>query len=147
MSKRQFYVALIVLAVSGLMGGVLSTWLLPGRAAYAQEQAAAQEIRAEKFVLVDAAGKTRAMLYLLDGRPGLVFYDEAGKPRAILEILDGEPVLQFASAAGKPRAALGAQGLTLYDAVGMPRAAVRLSDDEPKFYVFDEAGRTRWQAP
>ena len=37
MTRRQFYVALVVLGVSGLVGGLLSSWLLPGRAAWAQE--------------------------------------------------------------------------------------------------------------
>ena len=37
LNRRQFYVALAVLAVSGLLGGALATWLMPGRAAWAQE--------------------------------------------------------------------------------------------------------------
>jgi len=61
MTKRQYYVALAVLAASGLLGGALATWL-PGRAAWAQGEGAAKELRAESFVVVDEAGKTRAAL-------------------------------------------------------------------------------------
>ena len=33
MTKRQYHGALAVLVVSGLLGGALSNWLLPGRTA------------------------------------------------------------------------------------------------------------------
>jgi len=39
MSRRQYVVALIVLAVSGLMGGALSTWLIRRDAEMAMWQA------------------------------------------------------------------------------------------------------------
>ncbi len=78
MSSRQFKWALLVLAVSGLVGGALSSWLLPGRAAFAREEAL-QVVTARAFRLVDEADQQRAVLDLRDnGQPNLAFFDAAG---------------------------------------------------------------------
>ena len=46
MTRRQFYVALVVLFVGGLVGGLLSSWLLPGGVAWAQGEGVPKEARA-----------------------------------------------------------------------------------------------------
>ncbi|MGC9320570.1 MAG: hypothetical protein ACP5KN_21225 [Armatimonadota bacterium] len=107
MTRRQYYGALIVLAVSGLAGGALGSWLMPGRAAWAQEDGrmteprtmaevgAAKEVRAERFVLVDGVGHERALLTTsLVGHagPALSFWDRDGNVSAILGVVDPQPV-------------------------------------------------------
>jgi len=121
MTRRQFYVALVVLAASGLVGGGLSNWLLPGRAAWAQEQGA-QEVRAERFVVVDEAGRERAELGFRDGDPGLKMYDSTGQLRLWLSLINGNPGLNLLTADDHPAADFFADedgsALTLWDEGG-----------------------------
>ncbi len=92
-----------MLVVSGLLGGALSNWLLPGRTAWAQGEGAAKELRAERFVLVDAAGEERAALRIMEGEPGLALGDEAGQTRmSLAQLLWGlDPSLKLYDAAGE----------------------------------------------
>ena len=66
MSKGQYRVALAVLAVAGLLGGMLGSWILPRPAAWAQEGTEAapvvEEVRARRFVVVDEEERERAVL-------------------------------------------------------------------------------------
>ncbi len=120
----------VLLVVAGLVGGALSNVLLQGGPALAQGGAVAKEIRAERFALVDAAGKERATLTLADGEPGLHFVDSAGRPRAALRLLGGPGV------AGEP-------GLVFLDTAGRRRAVLRLcfGGNEPELQFYDaEAG-------
>ena len=101
MTRRQYFGALLVLSVSGLIGGALSVWLLPGRVAWAQEPPG-REIRAESFVLVDANGQTRGSLSLSEtGQPTLVLNDEAMTPRAGIALEDGEPIAMSVAEPGR----------------------------------------------
>jgi len=52
MSSRQFKLLVVLVVVSGLVGGALGSWLLPGRAAFAQEEAL-EVVTARQFRLVD----------------------------------------------------------------------------------------------
>lgn len=78
MTRRQFYVAMVVLAVSGTVGGALLNWLLIGRIAYAQEGYSANEVRAKRFVVIDDSGAAKAEFGTIVGSPHLTLYDEAG---------------------------------------------------------------------
>lgn len=91
MTRRQYFVALIVLAASGLAGGALSSWLMPGRAVWAQKQCAEKEVRADRFVLVDEARTERAVMATsLPGHagPGLWFFDGTAKTGAVLGVVE-----------------------------------------------------------
>ena len=91
----------VVLVVAGIVGGALSNAVFQGRSA--QGKGVAKEVRAERFVMVDELGVTRAELGLLkDEQPGLALYDEAGSMRAMLGLEeDGRPVLEFYDEAGR----------------------------------------------
>src|SRR5690242_7201059 len=99
--------------IAGLLGGVLSSWFLGGAPVFAQkappqEKTPPQEkvLQAERFVVVDPAGKLRAVLSVAaDDSFSLRLYDAAGKQRLALGILaDGSPSLVLKDPAGKPRA-------------------------------------------
>lgn len=168
MTRRQFHVALAVLCVSGLVGGFVSGLVVPGRAAWAQD--VAKELRAERFVLADAAGGERAelgfgewgepalslydetgrlgaTLLLPIGAPRLWLYDEAGEPRAFLGMGEGEPSLGLWDEAGNPRVDVGTMdgepSVVLRDAAGTMRAALALRSDVPELQLCDTAGEPR----
>jgi hypothetical protein len=156
MTKGQFRWALLVLVVSGLVGGLLGSWLLPGRAALAQEQAGAEKVvTAKRFRLVDDQGRGRAALGFDEGGdPSLRLYDAAGKDRACLAISGGvSPQLGLFDAKGKMRAFLwlladGSPALWLCDAAGNERACLSLTaDGSPRLERIDAAGKMLWPAP
>ena len=146
MTRRQYFGALIVLAVSGLTGGVLSTWLLPGQVAWAQE-GTVKEVRAERFVLVDETGRERALLYkTIEGNPMLRLDDAAGYPAVTLGSLEGKPGLVLWDAGG-PRATLAVIGgyaqLSLKDPAGQGRVTLGASEHATGLWLSDAAGRDR----
>jgi len=175
MTSRQFYVALAVLAMSALAGGLLGDWLLPGRTAWAQAESrpleppptqaasAAKEVRAERFILVDGTGQKRAILAVLSGDPILSLMDAAGQPRVILTVMGGDPRLWLDDGAGHMRVRLGLidgePGLWLADAAGQNRVvlgSVKTEDTRTGAIIkypistislFTETGRGLWQAP
>ncbi len=136
---RPNFVCLLLAAVGG---GVVALSLaaalghvLP--AAEAAAPAVPGVVRAQRFELVDAAGKLRAGLEVRGaGSAGLVLYDARGTGRAWLLVADdGTPSLDLRDAAGKLRAGLevygddGSAGLTLTDAVGTGRAWLAVGAD------------------
>ncbi len=167
MTRRQFHLALAVLCLSGLVGGFVSGLVVPGRAAWAQAprtvdevppveppsaesmqgRIASEEIRAQRFVMVDTAGRTRATLTVFEGEPGLALWDEAGRPRARLSIFEGDPWIGLFDEEGKPRATLhlseGEPILSFQDEAGEARAALHLVAGAPGLRLFDAAGQIR----
>lgn len=145
MTRRQFFVALVVLFVGGVIGGAFNTWLMPGGPAWAQGNlpraedvppadpglaVVPKEVRAERFVLVDEAGRERAELAMVDEQPMLRLLDEAGVARAQFGFGD-----------------VGAEGvhffepeLSLLDADGQKRAVVNLVAGHPQLMLLDEMG-------
>lgn len=73
MSKSQYSLVLLVAMVSGLVGGVTASWLLPVRV-----------LRAARFEAVDKRGKVRATL----DKSGLVFLPQEGETAPVA--LDAE---------------------------------------------------------
>lgn len=151
MSKRQYYGALAVLAVSGLLGGALSNWLLCGGAAWAQDEGAAKQVRCESFVLVDDVGKTRAHMGLLNGDPVLELYDAMGERRAALGLEEGDPGLVLYASNGLGEVVLGHLAgdpvLACYDIADVVRVELRPVQDNPMPKLSGPAGRAVWQAP
>ena len=135
--------------------------------------AVVNEVRARRLVLVDAAGRERAVLRMVEDAPGLVLRDAAGKTRAVLDVDEDGPGLALFDAAGKGCAGLGVHkdgpvlrlfdvdgktraglgvhksgsGLYLYDESGKTRAGLAVNADGPGLALFDAAGKTIWSAP
>ena len=123
MTSTQYMMALVVLVVSGLVGGALGSWLMRRKAPWARGVAVPGVVTATRFRLVDAEEKERAVLGITaDGTTGLGLLDAAGKLRVALGITaDDTLILRMADVAGKQRATLavgadGSPGLVLYDA-------------------------------
>jgi hypothetical protein len=126
-NKRLRLLALGVVVLSG--GSLL---LAAATAVRARLPQPVRIVEAERFVLRDASGKTRAVLGMDADGLGLRFYDASGKVRAVLGLIADWPRLTLSDASGKPRAWLegtpDGAALDLTDASGKPRA--ELSVDE-----------------
>jgi len=101
---------------AGAFFGVRS--LAPGPA-YAQDEP--EVVRATKFELVDAVGKTKASLHLSRvGEPLLFMYGTDGRVRLSLSVVGDEPGLDLRDSEGYDRFSLSAQNggstLTMLDA-------------------------------
>ena len=90
---------------------------------------AAKGIRANRFIVVDENGKTRAWMVADEGGSELVLADENHKRCAWLSIGEGGPVL------------------TLFDENGKTRVALSAAEDGPKLKLFDDNGKVIWHAP
>src|SRR5215217_3140990 len=86
-------VSSVVSAVVTFVSGALI--LAPISGAASTQQPTAPVVRAERFELVDTAGKTRALLGVeADGTTGLLLYDPAGTVRVSVGLTtDARPVL------------------------------------------------------
>jgi hypothetical protein len=150
MTRRQFFVALVVLFVGGVLGGALSTWLTPGGAAWAQNSlppaypmaAVPSEVRAERFALVDATGRGRAALEIVEeGDAAFRIFDERGKPRIVVRMQYDQPQILLLDEAGVQRVNLGlgwdepGPGLTLSDSSGRGQIELCSLDGYPMFWL------------
>ena len=154
MTQRQFRILLMLTVLAGFLGGAGCNLLLRSTPPVAQA-AVLEEVFAKKFVLVDDAGKPRALLGLVaNGRSGLALYDGAGKPGIDLIVLpDGGSALTLHDAASNAAVGLtivpdGGPGLEMYDAAG--HAVIGLGvfpDGRPVLEMCDAAGTVSWQAP
>ena len=90
-----------VLASLSLAVGLFALgWYFTGTTGRAAEEVV-KEVRANKFTLVDAKGRSRAMLGLIEGGPGLALYDENGEVRVWLAVSKDGPGLSLADENGK----------------------------------------------
>src|SRR5262249_3740758 len=135
MSKKQYGIVLVVAMVAGLVGGMVSNWFLMGTPVFAQKAPQREkDLQAERFEVVDQAGKLRAILGVVpDGTLSLVLNDKAGRPRAGLTVVsNGAPFVALFDKDGKLRTKLalepdGAPSLTLADDNGQARANLNLN--------------------
>ena len=99
------------------------------------------------LTLLDAAGKTRIWLNVTKDGPGLTLYDSAGKERAELVVSKDGPALTVYDAARRPRIWMNARkegpGLTLYDAAGKGRVWLNVKKDGPGLTLYDAAEKRR----
>jgi hypothetical protein len=144
--RNRWLVAGMALAV----GAFALAWTFTRTANTAQAQgaageAAAKEVRATQFVLVDENGKTRAEMGTVKvGGSGLILYDENGTVRATLGAdKDGSRLTLF-DENGKTRAVLGADKdaprLIMFDETGTYRAVLIAFKDAPRLALFGERG-------
>lgn len=118
-SRRLKQIGVVVLA--GIVGAVLM-----GQAK------ASRVVQAEKFIVQDASGRTRAELGTApDGRVALVLFDQNGRSRIELRVLPDDRV-----------------GLLLHSKDEKPRAALRvLPDGRALLSLYDNEERLHWQTP
>lgn len=138
--------------------GVALTALLLALWSCAQ-MAQARRVSAEEFLLVDRAGRVRAVLGISSQGPVLGFRDESGKGRAAFGIGSGDgPGMVLADETGKPRAELvvrnGQPTLALSDGAGTVRAELVLRPEGPLFgmnggsvQIVNGDGRLTFRAP
>ncbi len=151
MNRSQFWLALVVIGLAGLVGGALSNWLLQSQA----QAGTSKLLTGTELRLLDENGRTRALLSLMRGKPRLIMTDENGEFRIEIGMAaGGEPGLWLRDQDGRARIGLtlsnsGEPNLHFMDAGGSKRAAIRLnSDGSPAFFLRDETGRDRialWQ--
>ena len=142
-----------LLAAVGLALGV---WILAGtfgpRTAGAEGGAGVvDKVRAKNFVLVDDAGKPRAMLCMDKDGAMLGLSDKNGNPRAMLSMGKEGPMLGLVDENGKDRATLaaakGGSMLSLSDENGKTRAMLGAFKEGTGLVLYDEKGKAIWQAP
>jgi hypothetical protein len=159
MTGPQFRLTLVAVVLSGLLGGGLVSWLGPGRAAQAQPlymdtQVTAKLMIAQKFQLLDKAGKLRMTIgpVVQGDQPGIMMYDEQGRNRATLGLIlgEGDPGLMLYDAGGKARVrlALGTgPGLRLFDSQGKERTRITVAQDSPTLAIVGDDGTVQFQRP
>ncbi len=83
MDTKQYGLMLAVVAVTGLLGGAVSSRLLTGSPVMAQQRAKRTRIiTAQEFQLADSEGRTRAILgFSAEGNPAVNLYDADGRGR------------------------------------------------------------------
>ena len=112
--------------------------------ALAGARAGGNEIRANRFVVVDENGEERATLGMVGGGPLLRLFDEKGRARAILsESKETEPIVL----GGAVRLLAGGTTLSLHDDTGRGRLMLTLRKDGPGLSLADENGKVIWSAP
>src|SRR5262249_34701894 len=123
--------------------------LLPVILVAAAQQRTAKTVEAEKFVLVDSQGRTRAELGVKDGRTALLFSDENDVGRLVLVASADRAGLYLLDSDANPRGFLAiAQNkpaLILQDEKGKGGIALHTSPDRAELTICDEAGATRVQ--
>ena len=134
---------ILVIAASTLAGAATTL--------FAQEPKA-PIVKASRFELVDAEGRTRAVLGMSKGgSPELDLRDPEGRPRALL-VLDANhlPIflLKDAQVVTRARLELDAKGgarLSFADADLNPR--IEVDGTKPEVKTLDSKGTVTWKAP
>jgi len=123
MTPRQYTIALVVLTLSGLIGGAAANQLFSGVA----NAETIKSLKVRELVLTDDNNRTRAVLALAkDSEPYFSLHDKNGKGRVVLALTaDGEPAF------------------TLHDSNEVVRTAILLASENPLISFSDENGKLR----
>jgi hypothetical protein len=138
--NRWLLGAILLLAGGMVLAGVLRTTV---PTAQAQGTGTAKELRANKFVLEDNSGDTRALLWMTDNGPSLGLMDKKSKLRICLSADKEGPSLALYNENGEPRTVLTVQALKLLDEYNKTRAGLILLENGPLLALYDEKGRGR----
>ena len=106
MKMKQLYLLIVIVMLSGFMGGAVSERLFSERTPAAQKMYESNIIAAEGFHLVDDDGTIRGAFSLgSDKEPNLHFLDKSGVFRASLSLgKNGIPSLHFSDSESNLRA-------------------------------------------
>lgn len=142
--NRRLHRVVVLLACGGL------GWLVAGPRLEAQDPGKAarpRSVAAEQFLVVDAAGGTRAELGMAKDGPLLRLLDGAGRSRAELAVGKDGPFSVLQDEHGRPRISLGLRPegsvLRLDDANGHLRMAFGLRPEGSFIRLDDEGQRPR----
>ena len=161
MGGKKFIVLILIVMVSGFMGGAFSDHIF-NKGAQANNKSS-NAVNARAFNLVDKNGKPRASLgFSEEGYPTLLFSNTSGKVVAYfgvgaeskpmigfddkqgktrltmaLDNDDGTPAIFFYDGFKKPKMGIavgrnGEPGIILYDKESIPRMAVAVQDKSPR---------------
>ena len=120
MDKSQFRLLVVLVVVSGFVGGALVSCLRPGQAPLAQAETNRKVVTAQEFRLVDDQGRTRATLMLTASHAGIASQMGLSQPCLMLRDADERVRVRLdINAVGSPQ-------LTLYPEKG-GQAKMRLS--------------------
>ncbi|MGH9868066.1 MAG: hypothetical protein ACREAA_07885 [Candidatus Polarisedimenticolia bacterium] len=123
--------ALVVLTLGGTTG----------------QAATENAIQAERITIVDAAGKPRLSMGVMDDQPFLLLRDGSDRVRMVLSLGVEGSTLQYYDTNGKRRVALAetgpGAGLEFYDPMERRRVALLTTADTPALVFADAQARTR----
>lgn len=141
--------ALLALLLGACLAALSTQVLSPAYAA-----PPAQDLKASRLQIVDAAGKPRMVLRVGDKGPSITMFDANTKPRAIWTLDDATGAkLSSVTAEGKPQMIVGmhkgSASLYLYDAESKVRyaATVTKKKQEPFVFLFDKKGKVQAKLP
>jgi hypothetical protein len=131
METQDYGFVVLTALFTGLVGGMLAGVIWTKTLVAADSTLSTTPVvQAERFEVRDSAGRRRAVLGLVFGKPSLWIADEQGEPRAIVDLLaDGEPTLLLLGKQGKAKVAFG------------------LPEGEPSIALVDEGGKSVWKLP
>jgi hypothetical protein len=161
MNKRQFLVVLIAVIVSSFLGGAFIQFIFQAPEVIAKESVRSSSgavLKANKFLLLNSKGQTRASLSLdypggKEERPALTFFDKDGKARAFLFLGNGDsPEMILYDKAGTNRfnfglAPAGNAGMTVNNGNLEKLLDLNTSSGIPVIMVRGEHTSIRWTAP
>ena len=133
MSRKQFAIVLLTVAVCSLLGGAITSRVLAPRPASAMfaNTGVTESIEARQFVVIGEDDKTCAII----GKDGLCVFGPNNKTRVVVgqngirivnpdngaSAMIGDSGLRVVSPNNKTRALVGENGLEVYDAKGKVR--------------------------
>ncbi len=133
MNKKQYSLLVVLVVVSGIIGGGLSNWIIMGDFAFAKKISNNGLIResvvtTEELRLVDKEGNEHITIGMgLDGEPRIVFWNKENNMSSVILGLNKDNV----------------PGLVFWDNNGKSRATLLLSENgEPRLRFIDGDGRT-----
>jgi len=128
MRRTQIGLFIILVFVSAMFGGGFTTWLLQGQPLLAASNTSRKLVTAEEFRLIDAEGKTKAVLTTMDGYPGLVLFDgenmrlmlEVAGPTSAVRLFDsnGDETCTFNVSGADETCTVSVSGKTKGESVG-----------------------------
>lgn len=146
MNKKQFLVALLVLALSGLGGGLVSGWLRGGSAS---ATTVAPSIRAGEILLVDKAGVIQARLEATDKGPSISFINDKGGKTLEMQGTNNSSMIKLSNDKGILFIDCGTTvdhvlGFSIYDMNIKRRASIFLENNSPFIFTAYESGNAAY---
>ncbi len=146
-SLTRWAVWFFMLAFAGVLGLAIGGVILLKGQALPQPKT----MQAQKFVVVDADGRTRASLGMFLDEPELKLYDAEGKTRVWLMALREQSGIRVLDSKGSVLAGFGVSevgpAVGLKDQNGKVSANLIVKAAGPEFSLFGSDGKLLWSAP